>query len=218
MDQDKPFPRNACLKLPSMEKRTKTSRMNMQKQKEDALLERLKELMQHVGISPVTQEELIEAEAQLGFELPSFVRRLYYEVGNGGFGGMFPLNGQRQRRFSWSAPLDTIVTAYLEMRSRSQEDSDQSWTDEEKRPKRWPERVLMICDWGCNIYSCLDCSSPNLPVLRMDSNRNIMVEWAIEASSLWQWLEAWLDEEDLFHVDWKHATKIPVSRLGIAGK
>lgn len=185
----------------------------MQEQKEDALIERLKEMVQHAGISPVTQEERVQAEAQLGFELPPFVRRLYCEVGNGGFGGMFPLSGYHH--FSWSAPLDTIVTAYEEMRSLSQEDVEKNWTDEEKRPALWPQRVLMICDWGCNIYSCLDCSSPSLPVLRMDSNHNFLVEWAIEAPSLWQWLEAWLNEEDLFHLDWEAATKVPVSQLGM---
>ena len=49
----------------------------------------------------------------------------------------------------------------------------------------------------------------------MDSNRNFLVEWAIEAPSLWQWLEAWLNEEDLFHVNWESATKVPVSQLGM---
>lgn len=146
--------------------------MNMQNQKEDALIERLKE-MQYVEDPPVTREELAQAEAQLGFELPSFVRRVYCEVGNGGFGGMFLLNDQRERRWP---EFDTIVTTYLEMRSLSQEDIDQHWTDEEGKPSLWPQRVLMICDWGCNIYSCLDCSSLNLPILRMDSNRNFLVQ------------------------------------------
>jgi len=187
--------------------------MNVQKQKEDALVERLKAMMQHVEAPPVTQEELAEVEAQLGFELPSFVRRLYGEVGNGGFGGMFPLNDQEQSHLLGTSPLDTIVTAYVTMRSLSQEDSDKNWSDGEEKPVLWPQRVLMMCDWGCNIYSCLDCSSPNLPVLRMDSNRNFLVEWAIEAPSLQQWLEAWLDGEDVFYVDWEHAAKVLVSQL-----
>jgi hypothetical protein len=59
----------------------------MQEQKEDTLIKRLKEMMQHVDSSSVTQEELVQAEAQLGFALPVFVRRLYSEVGDGGFAG-----------------------------------------------------------------------------------------------------------------------------------
>jgi hypothetical protein len=50
----------------------------------------------------------------------------------------------------------------------------------------------------------------------MDSNVNFMVEWAIEAPSLQQWLETWVDGKPLFALNWKQATKIPVSRLGKA--
>ncbi len=159
---------------------------------------------------PVTVEDVAQAEVQLGFELPAFLKRLYLEVRNGGFGpgyGLFPLNDHHPS-------TDSLVTAYLGMRSMSQKDIDEHWADEKEKPALWPERVLMMCDWGCNIYSCLNCSSPDLPIFRMDSNVNFMVEWAIEASSLQQWLEAWVDGKPLFHLDWEQATKIPVSHLG----
>jgi len=48
----------------------------------------------------------------------------------------------------------------------------------------------------------------------MDSNVNFMVEWAVEAPSLQQWLEAWLDGKPLFHVDWEQAAKVSVAHLG----
>lgn len=97
----------------------------------------------------------------------------------------------------------------------SQEDIDEHWADEEEKPVLWPEQVLMLCDWGCNIYSCLDCSSSDLPIFRMDSNISF-VEWALEASSLQQWLEMWEEEKPLFHVNWRQATKVSVSQLGRA--
>lgn len=201
----------------------------MQEQRENTLIERLKETIrtnyhptgeygwhQQSASPPVTVEELAQAEAQLGFGLPSFLRRLYLEVGNGGFGpgyGLFPLNDHSPS----SAPLtDSLVAAYLGMRSMSQKDIDEYWAYEEKKPALWPKRVLMMCDWGCNIYSCLNCSSPDLPIFRMDSNVNFMVEWAIEASSLQQWLEAWVDGKLLFRLDWEQATKVSVSHLGKA--
>ena len=56
----------------------------------------------------------------------------------------------------------------------------------------------------------------DLPILRMDSNVNFMVEWAIEAPSLQQWLETWVNGKPLFALNWEQATKIPVSRLGKA--
>lgn len=197
-------------------------RTNMQEHKENTLIEHLKEIMRtsrhsngeytwhHQRVSvPVTIEELAQAEVQLGFALPSFLRRLYLEVGNGGFGpgyGLYPLN-------SYDPSINSLVTEYLGMRSMSQKDIDEHWADEEVKPSLWPERALMLCDWGCNMYSCLDCSSPDLPIFRMDSNQNVMVEWAVEASSLEEWLENWLDGKPWTDLNWKKATKVSVSLL-----
>lgn len=198
----------------------------MQQERENTLIERLKETIRtnhhSIGgytlhrqiVTPLaTIDDLAEAEEQLGFELPPFLKRLYLEVGNGGFGpgyGLLPLNDHHT---SSTTLIDSLVANYLGMRSFSQKDIDKFWTDEEEKPALWPERVLIICDWGCNIYSCLNCSSLDLPILRMDSNRNFLVEWAIEASSIQQWLEAWLDEKLPFDFDWEKAIKVHVSHL-----
>lgn len=37
------------------------------------------------------------------------------------------------------------------------------------------------------------------PILRMDSNVNFLIEWAIEAPSLLHWLEVWVEGEPLFY-------------------
>jgi SMI1 / KNR4 family (SUKH-1) len=204
-------------------------RMDKQVHRENTLIERLNETIRfnphptgeytwhhHTAFPPVTEEHLAHTEAQLGFELPSFLRRLYLEVGNGGFGpgyGLFPLNDHRSGETIHS---DSLLGAYLGMRSMSQKDIDEHYADEEEKPALWPERALMLCDWGCNIYSCLNCSSPELPILRMDININFMVEWAIEAPSLQQWLKAWVDGKPLFDLIWEQATKVSVSHLGRA--
>ena len=49
---------------------------------------------------------------------------------------------------------------YLAMRSMTQEDIDTHWGDEaeEDTPGLWPEKLLTIYDWGCNISSSIDCS------------------------------------------------------------
>lgn len=198
----------------------------MQEQRENTLIERLKEIIRtgrHAtgeptwrrqrNIAPVTIEELVQAETQLGFALPSFLRRIYLEVGNGGFGpgyGLLPLN---DLPLTGASDTASLVAEYQGMRLMSQKDIDEHWADEEEKPALWPERVLILCDWGCNIYSCLDCSLSDLPIFHMDSNENFMVEWAIEASSLQQWLEMWVDGT-LAHLDWEQATKVSVSHLG----
>ena len=194
----------------------------MNQNEENILIEQIKEIIRtqrnptgeyywhrQIVSPPVAKEELAHAEAQLGFELPPFLRRLYLEVGNGGFGpgyGLQPLNSHN--------PFDeSLVTDYLGMRSKSQEDIDEEYADEEVKPSRWPEFVLTICDWGCNIYSNLDCSSPDSPIFRMDSNVNFMVEWLIEAPSLQQWLANWVEGKPLSHVDWEQGVKVPVASL-----
>jgi hypothetical protein len=50
----------------------------------------------------------------------------------------------------------------------------------------------------------------------MDSNENFLVEGAIEAPSLLHWLEAWVEGEPLFALDWERATKVAVAQLGKA--
>ena len=65
----------------------------------------------------------------------------------------------------------------------------------------------MMCDWGCNIYSCVDCSRPELPVLRNDNN----VSWStfpIEDPSLHAWLRRAVDGENLFSLNWEAAPKV----------
>jgi hypothetical protein len=200
----------------------------MQEQREDSLIERLKAIIRtsrHAtgeptwrpqrSRSPITEEELLQAETQLGFVLPSLLRRIYREVGNGGFGpgyGLLPLN-----ELPPNAGHDTtsLVAEYQGMKAFSQQDIDKYFAEEEEKPALWPELVLILCDWGCNIYSCLDCSSSELPIFRMDSNENFLVEWAIEAPSLHQWLERWIDGT-LARLDWDQATKVSVSQLGKA--
>jgi SMI1 / KNR4 family (SUKH-1) len=161
---------------------------------------------------PAPEDDVVRAEAQLGFALPPFLRRLYLEVGNGGFGpgyGLFPLD-------TASDSLDSLVTAYTVMRAMSQQDIDENWESDEDKPSLWPSRVLMICDWGCNIYTLVNCDAPDLPVLRMDSNASFG-EWVIESLSLQHWLAAWLDGEPLFSLNWDHAPKVAVARLWEAG-
>lgn len=154
---------------------------------------------------PVSQEELADAENMLGFELPSLLRRIYLEVGNGGFGeyNLFTLSNKGTKY-----DFDAIVQNYINMRSMTQEDIDTHWTDEEDKPSLWPEKLLMICDWGCNIYSHVDCASPECRVLRSDANISHS-QFAIESPSLYQWLEGWLNKT--FHFDWNTAEKITFS-------
>jgi SMI1 / KNR4 family (SUKH-1) len=154
----------------------------------------MKELVPQRGYSWVErlpEVELARAEGLLGFPLPPLLRRVYLEVGEGAF-GLSPLYEER------SNGLDMpLVDSYLELRSDQEGDAHGAG--------RWPENLLIIYDWGCNIYSCLDCAHPEYRVLRNDNNRDSDA-YALEAPSLQQWLQALLD--DTLHFEWDTAEKV----------
>lgn len=161
---------------------------------EERLVTRMKELAPQRGYSWVErlpEEELARAEALLGFPLPPLLRRVYLEVGDGAF-GLSPLYEERSNGLEMP-----LVDSYLELRSDQEGDAHGE--------RRWPENLLIMYDWGCTIYSCLDCAHPEYRVLRNDNNRDSDA-YALEAPSLQQWLQALLD--DTLHFDWDMAEKV----------
>jgi hypothetical protein len=155
---------------------------------------------------PVSEVEMREAEAALGFALPALLRRLYLEVSNGDFGpGLYRLNEPSSQSEDYP---DSLVAWYVELRSPTQAEIDAVWGDlNDDRPMVWPDKLPMICDWGCNIYSCLDCAHPPYRVLRNDNNISFRT-FAVESPSLHDWLEDWLDGRELFWLDWDAAAKV----------
>ncbi len=51
-----------------------------------------------------------------------------------------------------------------------------------QKPFVLPEKLLMMYDWGCNTYSCLDCAHSEYSVLRIDNNISLAT-CTIEAPS-----------------------------------
>jgi len=89
-----------------------------------------------------TPEEVREAEVLVGRPLPTLLRRLYLEVGNGGFGPGYGVLG---------------------LRNGHRDDTGHTATDLYQERREWwpssPSGLLPICHWGCAIYSLVDCSS-----------------------------------------------------------
>ena len=54
--------------------------------------------------------------------------------------------------------------------------------------------VLPISHWGCAMYACVDCRSPEAPVLLFEPNADVAAHaWYVDGPSLADWLRAWLD-------------------------
>lgn len=135
---------------------------------------------------PLDEHQIAAAERQLGFRLPEPMRRLYTEVCNGGIGpgyGIVGLVGGAR-----VDPDDEPIQLYNTFRTA--DPRDPSWS--------WPEFLLPISNWGCGIRSCVDCSHPEAPVVRLDPNPiDEGGDWAKafvpERPSLEGWLRDWLD-------------------------
>lgn len=178
----------------------------MYRLREDELLAALRARLAPNARPPLDEATLREAEARLGFALPPLLRRLYGEVSNGDFGPRFrPLTmvGENLKL----PENETVVLVYRMYRDNppTEADYDPELPDNVP-PAEWPERLLQVCDWGCAIYSLVDCSQPEMPVMRNDNPKSWTV-LAHEAPSLHEWLERWLDGEKLFSLDWEAAPK-----------
>jgi hypothetical protein len=142
-------------------------------------------------IRPVAATQLQTAERALGFALPELLRAIYLSVGNGGFGPEYGLVGTKG-----GAKLDgcTLETCYQNMVDLEKENS--IW--------RWPKGLLPLANYGCGVWSCVDCEYKKLPMLLWDPNNldseldgaDARLNWG---NSFWDrgrsftsWLEDWL--------------------------
>jgi SMI1 / KNR4 family (SUKH-1) len=143
---------------------------------------------------PATPEQLAESQGRLGFQLPHAVRQLYTQVANGGFGPAYGVLG-----LVGGAPDEMDETAVDSYLGRRQE------------PWPWPKYLLPFCNWGCLIYSCVDCrpDSDTVRVIRVDPNgiddddpATLAAAFRDEGYTLDGWLQAWLDggDEAMFYL------------------
>lgn len=107
------------------------------------------------GPGPRLSPEQIDAvEASNGVRLPRLFRQLLSDVGDGGYGpgyGMLPIITRKPGPENFSA-FD-FYRAYRGPRE------EPGWS--------WPEGLLPLGDWGCLIFSCVDCSDSAGRVVRV---------------------------------------------------
>jgi SMI1/KNR4 family protein SUKH-1 len=127
---------------------------------------------------PASPDDVARAETALGFALPGFLRRVYLEVADGGFGPGTGLLG-----------VGAAGAAYARMRTG----------DELPRGRSWPERLLPVLERDPGFY-CVDCSSEAGRVVDWDpeelaefsGEKAFAKSFSAEAPSIEAWLEAWV--------------------------
>lgn len=130
---------------------------------------------------PIGFEVLTDAEGQLGFALPDLLRRLYTEVGNGGFGpgfGLLPISAD-------SLGANRPVEAEFDLVSESR-----SLHVRNPIGVGWRKGMVPVFFCGCNIFECVDCLTTGGPIVPLDFDTEFGVLSGLP--SLAARLEAWL--------------------------
>ncbi|HUF99470.1 MAG TPA: SMI1/KNR4 family protein, partial [Ilumatobacter sp.] len=125
---------------------------------------------------PATRAAIAAAESEIGHPLPSLLRRLYLEVGNGGFG---PGGGVLGVADGYTDDLkQNAVEAHSYFRSSRLE----------------PPLLVPLCHWGCGIYSLVEVA-PNAGWMWGFDPNGGQLEHALyrHELDLARWLERWLD-------------------------
>jgi SMI1 / KNR4 family (SUKH-1) len=139
----------------------------------------------HVG--EVLSEGVISAtERELGLQLPQTLRKLYTEIGDGGFGPGYGF----LRMSSPSRPHDdTVVDLYQSF--HGPDPSDSTW--------KWPEGLLLISDWGCAIRTGVICGTNRIVVFDPNLHDSDWADTFLDQDcSLEEWLQSWCDGVDLW--------------------
>jgi len=122
---------------------------------------------------PASEGAVAEAEATIGWSLPPLLRRLYLEVGNGGFGPRDGILGVRGG--VGNGGWDDVVAVHRAFNAHP--------TD----PLTPPAWMLWIFEWGCTVWSIVDCRDPTGPMWF-----NADGEQEQESMTLAEWLDRWV--------------------------
>ncbi|WBL80161.1 SMI1/KNR4 family protein [Bradyrhizobium xenonodulans] len=138
------------------------------------------------GLVPGNAADIAADEEHLRFRLPSLLKQIYAEIGNGGFGPGYGLIGLTN-----GVPDDTGKTAvaiYDVFRSAPE--------------LGWSDGLLPICHWGCAIYSCVDCRDPAFRMRIFDPNVLDGDDWTdafFEGDSSFEdWIRSWASGVNLW--------------------
>ena len=164
----------------------------------------------HSRLNPSDPVDVAYDERRLGFTLPPLMKRVYAEIGNGGFGPGYGLIGLTN-----GVPDDTGETGPTIYESfRSADPNEPNW--------KWPNGLLPICHWGCAILSCVDCADPNFRMRIFDANVHDGDDWVDsffeESPGFEMWIRAWASGVDLWELmygEGGHVARILSSRRSI---
>jgi hypothetical protein len=140
---------------------------------------------------PTTPAEVAAVEGRLGFQLPELLRRLYTQIGNGGFGPVFGLIPLSLVSLGGHAPAEAefeLVGDYARLVRRYASKPCSGG---------WPVGLAPVFYCGCTVFEFVDCRSPDGPVVWFDEGGEELSELLTRepVPSLAARLELWLADE-----------------------
>ena len=136
--------------------------------------------------SKYSYRELNEFEFRISRELPASLKRIYVEVGNGGFG---PGYGFMSLENNIDTNQETVLNTYHSFCSDDPEDD--LWI--------WPKELVPIIDWGCAIRSCINCDTGTVSIFDPNIEFEKMSEYFIpQGVSLESFLLKWCEGVNLW--------------------
>jgi hypothetical protein len=136
-------------------------------------------------VPPVAAKDLQVVESAIGFRLPELIRAVYLKVGNGGFGPEYGIVGIKGGFKLDNCTLESCYQGMLRLEKESP-----AW--------RWPQRLLPLANYGCGMWSCVDCEYKKLPMILWDPN-NLQSELDGSDAQL-NWASAFWDQGRSFRM------------------
>ena len=109
------------------------------------------------SFAPASMALVEETESQLGFAIPDLLKLCYTQIGNGGFGPGYGLIGVES---GYSSDFGFLLETLQVLKEGQEFDGNE-----------WPIGLLPICEWGCNIFSCVQCLDKNLSIFDVDNSK-----------------------------------------------
>ena len=143
-----------------------------------------------IPFPPASIEAVEEAERALGFRIPELLKSLYLLLGNGGYGpGRLAKIVGVQGGFAASA--GTLAAVYDDLRRGAK-----------YLGMEWRSCMLPFCDWGCAMFSCVDCNDAQSEIYFCEECRTQPMGFGIEG-----FIQRWLRDEDLLEcAQWEEKT------------
>lgn len=139
--------------------------------------------------APASEAGISEAQRVIGHPLPTLLRRIYLEVANGGFGphgyGILGVPGVEWSDDGYYGEWDDIVDVH---RAFSVPDPDLPPSHDV------PPYMVWLFDWGCAIWSLVDCRDERGQMWGWDPNGGHFEDPLFPLNmTLSEWLIKWLD-------------------------